>query len=103
TDQGCQFTSEAFTTVLKDAGVRISMDGKGRCMDNVFIARLWRSLKYEEVYLHAYDTIPSAREGIRNWIVFYNQRRKHQGRDRQTPDAVYCTNIGVQFPMGDCA
>ncbi|MDH3659209.1 MAG: DDE-type integrase/transposase/recombinase [Alphaproteobacteria bacterium] len=65
TDQGAQFTSEAFTTVLLDAEIKISMDGKGRCMDNVFIERLWRSLKYEEVYLHAYDTVADAKAGYR--------------------------------------
>lgn len=103
TDQGCQFTSEAFTGALKEHGIKISMDGKGRCMDNVFIERLWRSLKYEEVYLHAYDTIPEAREGIREWIDFYNQRRKHQALDRRTPNDVYCTSISAQSSMEDCA
>jgi putative transposase len=92
TDQGCQFTSEDFTDVLKDHGIQISMDGKGRWMDNVFIERLWRSLKYEEVYLHAYDSIPQAREGIRRWMTFYNERRKHQALDRRTPDDVYYTD-----------
>jgi len=103
TDQGCQFTSEAFTGVLKEHGIRISMDGKGRCMDNVFIERLWRSLKYEEVYLHAYDTVKEARERIGQWITFYNQRRKHQGLDRRTPDNVYYTNMDAHSPMGECA
>jgi len=103
TDQGCQFTSEAFTGVLKDAGIQISMDGKGRCMDNVFIERLWRSLKYEEVYLHAYNTVRDAREGIRGWITFYNQRRKHQGLDRRTPNTVYYTNQHADSPMGESA
>jgi putative transposase len=103
TDQGCQFTSKDFTNVLKDHGIQISMDGKGRWMDNVFIERLWRSLKYEEVYLHAYDSIPQAREGIRRWMAFYNQRRKHQALDRRTPDDVYYTDRHAQSPMGDCA
>ena len=103
TDQGCQFTSEAFTGVLKENGIRISMDGKGRCMDNVFIERLWRSLKYEEVYLHAYDTVPEARAGLKRWMDFYNQRRKHQGLGRRTPDNVYYTNMAEHSPMGECA
>jgi len=89
TDQGSQFTSEDFTGVLKDADIRISMDGKGRWMDNVFIERLWRSLKYEEVYLKAYDTVAEARSGIGEWINFYNQDRTHQSLGRQTPDQVY--------------
>jgi len=103
TDQGCQFTSEDFTGALKTAGIQISMDGKGRWMDNVFIERLWRSLKYEEVYLHAYDTIPQARDGIGAWIAFYNQRRKHQALDRKTPDTIYYENRHAQTPMGVCA
>lgn len=89
TDQGSQFTSEDFTTILKEADIKISMDGKGRWMDNVFIERLWRSLKYEEVYLKAYDTVTEARSGISEWINFYNQDRTHQSLDRQTPDQVY--------------
>ena len=89
TDQGAQFTSEAFTGVLKAAGVRISMDGKGRWVDNVFVERLWRSLKYEEVYLKAYETVAEARLGIGNYFRFYNCERRHQSLDRQTPDQVY--------------
>ncbi len=89
TDQGSQFTSEAFTGVLKRNGIRISMDGKRSWMDNVFIERLWRSLKYEEVYLKAYDSVRAAKEGIGGWIDFYNTRRRHQGLDRSTPDQVY--------------
>ena len=88
-DQGCQFTSEDFTDVLKDYGIKISMDGKGRWMDNVFIERLWRSLKYEEVYLKAYDTDSQATQGIGDWIDFYNQDRRHASLDRMTPDQVY--------------
>ena len=88
-DQGCQFTSEDFTDVLKDYGIKISMDGKGRWMDNVFIERLWRSLKYEEVYLKAYDTVSQATQGIGDWIDFYNQDRRHASLDRMTPDQVY--------------
>jgi putative transposase len=100
TDQGCQFASEEFTDVLKEAGVQISMDGKGRWMDNVFIERLWRSLKYEEVYLTAYETVRHARHGIGQWIRFYNERRKHQALDRKTPDTVYYETKTVDTPMG---
>ena len=89
TDQGCQFTSEHFTGVLKAHGVQISIDGKGRWMDNVFIERLWRSLKYEEVYLKAYDTVSQATQGIGDWMDFYNQDRRHASLDRMTPDQVY--------------
>ena len=89
TDQGAQFTSEAFTGVLKAAGIRISMDGKGRWVDNVFVERLWRSLKYEEVYLKAYETVAEARQGMANYFRFYNRERRHQGLNRQTPDQVY--------------
>jgi len=89
TDQGAQFTSEAFTGTLKAAGIRISMDGKGRWVDNVFVERLWRSLKYEEVYLKAYETVAQARQGIGNYFRFYNRDRRHQSLDRQTPDQVY--------------
>jgi len=89
TDQGCQFTSEDFTGVLKKAGVSISMDGKGRWMDNVFIERLWRSVKYEEVYLHAYESVAQARAGIDRYFRFYNSERRHQSLNRQTPDQVY--------------
>ena len=88
-DQGCQFTSEEFTGVLKAHEIRISMDGKGRWMDNVFIERLWRSLKYEEVYLKAYDTVAEAQQGIGQWISFYNQDRRHASLGRMTPDQVY--------------
>jgi len=88
-DQGCQFTREDFTDVLKEHGVRISMDGKGRWMDNVFIERLWRSLKYEEVYLKAYDSVAQARQGIADWLMFYNEERRHASLSRMTPDQVY--------------
>jgi len=88
-DQGCQFTCDDFTDALKDEGIRISMDGRGRWMDNVFIERLWRSLKYEEVYLKAYDTVAQAQQGIGDWIEFYNQDRRHASLGRMTPDQVY--------------
>ena len=89
TDQGAQFTSEAFTGVLKDNGVDISMDGKGRWVDNVFVERLWRSVKYEDVYLRAYETPPELRAGLGRYFEFYNTRRRHSALDRRTPDAVY--------------
>ena len=88
-DQGCQFTSEDFTDVLKDNGIKISMDGKGRWMDNVFIERLWRSLKYEEVYLKAYDSVAQAKRGIDDWLMFYNEERRHASLSRMTPDQIY--------------
>ena len=89
TDQGAQFTSEAFTGVLKAAGIKISMDGKGRCIDNVFVERLWRSLKYEEVYLNDYDNLVEARAGIGRYLGFYNDRRQHQALGYQTPASFY--------------
>lgn len=89
TDQGSTFTATAFTTVLADAGVEISMDGRGRWMDNVFIERLWRSVKYEEVYLHAYETGAQARAGLGTYFEYYNTRRRHQGLDGLTPDEAY--------------
>lgn len=85
TDQGAQFTSEDFTSVLLDHGAKISMDGKGRYLDNVFVERLWRSLKYEEVYLNAYDSVAEARAGIRAYFSFYNDERPHQALGYQTP------------------
>jgi putative transposase len=89
TDQGSQFTSLAFTQVLKDADVKISMDGRGRWMDNVMIERLWRSLKYECVYLQAFETGSQARTGIGRWINYYNRSRPHSVFDGRTPEEVY--------------
>ena len=89
TDQGSQFTSDAFTTALKDAGIRISMDGKGRWMDNVMIERLWRSLKYECIYLHAFETGSEVRQGLKRWIMYYNTHRPHSSLDDKTPDEAY--------------
>ena len=89
TDQGSQFTSDAFTHVLKEAGVRISMDGKGRWMDNIMIERLWRSLKYECIYLHAFETGSEVRQGLTRWIDLYNTRRPHSSLDDKTPDEAY--------------
>jgi len=89
TDQGSQFTSQAFTGLLKKHGIRISMDGKGSWRDNVFIERLWRSVKYEEVYLHAYDTVSDSRAGIGKYFNLYNRRRPHSSLKGKTPDQVY--------------
>ena len=89
TDQGSQFTSEDFTGALKDHDIRISMDGKGRWVDNVFVERLWRSVKYEEVYLRAYDSISDACASLGRYFAFYNSKRRHQSLDRRTPDSVY--------------
>lgn len=89
TDQGAQFTSPDFTGVLKREGIKISMDGKGRATDNIFIERVWRSLKYEDVYLHDYATLAEAHAGIAKWIRFYNVRRPHQALDNRTPMDVY--------------
>jgi putative transposase len=89
TDQGAQFTSETFTRALKDQGIQISMDGKGRWVDNVFVERLWRSVKYEDVYLRAYETPAELRAGLTRYFDFYNSRRRHSALDRRTPDAVY--------------
>jgi putative transposase len=88
-DQGAQFTDKAFVGALQSRGVQVSMDGKGRCLDNVFVERLWRSLKYEEVYLNAYADVREAHEGIRRWMRFYNLERRHQALEDQTPMTVY--------------
>jgi len=89
TDQGSQFTSEAFTGRLLEQGIQVSMDGKGRCMDNVFVERLWRSIKYEEVYLKAYQNGAEARRGIGAYLAFYNQERPHQALGYRTPGQVF--------------
>jgi putative transposase len=95
TDQGSQFTSEEFTSTLKDHEVTISMDGKGRCMDNIFVERLWRSLKYEEVYLHAYATVAEAKAGIGAWLDFYNDERQHQSLGYRTPRQIYQEGLWI--------
>jgi putative transposase len=98
TDQGSQFTSLEFTQLLKDNGIAISMDGKGggallRRRDNVFVERRWKSIKYEEVYLHAYETVSAAKSGIGRYLDFYNSRRPHSALDGSTPDAFYFANL----------
>jgi putative transposase len=89
TDQGSQFTSEAFTDILLKNKIEISMDGKGSWRDNVFIERLWRSVKYEEVYLRAYDSVTDARASLGRYLIFYNRERPHSSLDRRTPDEAY--------------
>ncbi len=94
TDQGSQFTSEDFTRVLKDSGIQISMDGKGRWVDNVFVERLWCSVKYENVNLRAYELMAALREGIKDYFLFYDTKRTHPSLAKQTPDEVYFKERG---------
>ena len=89
TDQGSQFTSSAFISLLQESSIQISMDGKGCWRDNVFVERLWKSVKYEEVYLHGYDTVPIARQALTRYFDFYNRRRPHSALDGRTPDTAY--------------
>jgi putative transposase len=96
TDQGSQFTSEGFIDILKAHGIKMSMDSKGRWMDNVFVERLWRSVKYEDIYLKAYGSLSETRQGLKAYFEFYNQRRRHQGLDDQTPDEVYWNTLPKQ-------
>lgn len=93
TDQGSQFTSADFTTLLKERSIRISMDGKGCWRDNVFVERLWRSVKYEEVYLYAYDSVSQAKAGLAKYFALYNTRRPHSAFDGMTPDQAYFGNL----------
>lgn len=93
TDQGSQFTGKLWLDVLKAHGVRISMDGKGRALDNVYVERLWRSLKYEDIYLNDYESVSELRRGVRRYFEFYNSRRFHQSLDYQTPDEVYSEGL----------
>jgi len=97
TDQGSQFTGAAFTDVLIENGIAISMDGKGAWRDNVFVERLWRSVKYEEVYLRAYDSVGEARTSIGRYLIFYNGRRPHSSLDGTTPDQAYFTPLPLRL------
>lgn len=89
TDQGSQFTSTAFVSMVQQHGIALSMDGKGAWRDNLFVERLWKSVKYEEVYLHAYDSVPEAQQGLARYFTFYNSGRPHAALDGRTPDMVY--------------
>jgi putative transposase len=89
TDQGVQFTAAAFTGRLELAGVAVSMDGRGRALDNVFVERLWRSVKYEDIYIQGYDTVPELHRGLARYFAFYNDERSHQSLGYRTPAAVY--------------
>jgi putative transposase len=89
TDQGVQFTARAFTERVERAGARVSMDGRGRCMDNVFVERLWRSVKYEDVYLRGYESVPELERGLAAYFRFYNHDRPHQSLDYRTPAEVH--------------
>ena len=89
TDQGVQFTAEAFTGRLESAGVAVSMDGRGRALDNVFVERLWRSVKYEDIYIRGYETVPELQRGLGRYFAFYNDERLHQSLGYRTPAAVY--------------
>jgi putative transposase len=100
-DQGAQFTSQAFTGRLEQAQVRISMDGRGRTVDNIFVERLWRTVKYEDIYLKAYPRVPELYHGLTGYFEFYNQERPHQGLNNQTPATVYfsgsCDNEALRL------
>jgi putative transposase len=98
TDQGSQFTSADFTDVLREAGIRISMDGRGPWIDNVFIERLWRSAKYECIYLHAFETGSELRIGLGKWMTYYNGSRPHSALDGHTPDEVYGQADPAPYP-----
>jgi putative transposase len=100
TDQGAQFTSNEFTSTLKASGIAISMDGRGRCQDNIFIERLWWTLKYQYVYLHSFDTGTELRTGLKQWLEYYNSQRSHQSLDGMTPDEVY---FGLDHPLAMAA
>jgi putative transposase len=96
TDQGAQFTSAAFTGLLRAHGIAISMDGQGCWRDNIFVERLWRTIKYEEVYLHAYDTVSAATAGLTRYLTLYNTRRPHSSLADQTPDEAYFTPLSIR-------
>ena len=97
TDQGVQFTAAAFIAQLEAGGVQVSMDGKGRFLDNIFIERLWRSLKYEEVFTKAYGSVAEARLGINAWMKFYNGERKHQALGYRTPREIFAASIACGY------
>jgi putative transposase len=97
TDQGSQFTSQEFVGFIQGHDIRLSMDGKGRWVDNVFVERLWKSVKYEEVYLHAYDSVSQAQQGLQRYFKFYNERRPHSSLDGKTPNAVYFNSLPLQY------
>jgi putative transposase len=97
TDQGCQFTRLELTRILKTYGIQISMDGTGCWRDNVFVERLWKSIKYEEVYLHAYETVSATQQRLERHLTFYNQTRSHRALDGQTPDGVYFDNLPTRL------
>ena len=99
TDRGVQFTAHAWTGRLEGAGVAVSMGGKGRCLDNIFVERLWRTVKYEEVYLKAYDSVGEARASLSRYLAFYNQRRPHSSLGGRTPDEAYFGSA----PMAEAA
>lgn len=96
-DQGCQFTSQAWVEALTKQDIQISMDGKGRCLDNIPIERFWRTLKYEEVYLKTYDSVPEARKAIKEYIDWYNSQRPHQALAYQTPNEVFAKSLGIKL------
>lgn len=100
TDQGAQFTSDAFTKVLEDNHVAISMDGRGRCQDNIFVERLWWTLKHQYIYLHSFDTGKALQRGLAEWIQYYNHERGHSSLDDRTPDEVY---YGLPHPFAEAA
>jgi len=98
TDQGSQFTSDDFTNILLNRDIQISMDGRGRALDNIFVERLWRSVKYENVYINHYEAAPDARLGINEYFDFYNDERPHQSLNYQTPSEVYFLQEEVSRP-----
>jgi putative transposase len=103
TDQGAQFTSADFTGLLKDHGIAISMDGKGCWRDNIFVERLWRSLKYEEIYLHGYESVSVATAGIGRYLTLYNTRRPHSSLADRTPDEAYFIPLPIPLPLSAAA
>lgn len=96
TDQGSPFTRAEFVGLLQGHGIQVSMDGKGRWVDNVLVERLWKSVKYEEVYLHAYDSVAQAQQSLQSYFKFYNERRPHSSLDGKTPDSVYFDSLPIQ-------